>query len=162
MTPGAESAGAAGDATPFTPDERRQLSAVLELLIPARADRGLPSGAEVGFAENCDDPAEFVTIRGGLSLLYGWAEGPFADFPVERRVELVTRLEREHVLAFRALLRGLVSRYYVDDRVLRAIGVEPRPPFPDGYVVEDGDLLLLEAVHERGPICRPVDPQNTS
>lgn len=143
---------------PLTGDERAELAAVLGVLIPADEARGIPGADAVVLDGLCDDRAQIVTIRGGLSLLWGWVGGRFADEPVARRVELLARLEREQVLLFRALLKAVVSRYYVDDRVLRAIGVEPRPPFPDGYRVEDGDLLLLESVYERGPICRPVVP----
>jgi hypothetical protein len=38
--------------------------------------------------------------------------------------------------------------------VLEAIGVEPRPPAPQGYQVVAGDLELLAPVRRRGPIWR--------
>lgn len=134
------------------------LAAVLETLIPALPARGLPSASEVMLHTLCDDGAELVTIRACLSSLQGWIGAAFADLPEAQRVEHLARLERERVLEFRALLRGVAMRYYVDDRVLRAIGEEPRPPFPDGYRVDDGDLLQLESVFERGPIWRLVVP----
>lgn len=138
--------------------EVADLAAVLETLIPALPARGLPSAAEVMLKDLCDDQAELVTIRSFLSSLQGWIGGAIADLPEAHRVEYLARLERERVLEFRALLKGVATRYYVDDRVLRAIGEEPRPPFPDGYRVDDGDLLQLEAVYERGPIWRLVVP----
>ena len=47
-----------------------------------------------------------------------------------------------------------VTCYYQDDRVLAAIGLEARPPFPKGYDVPAGDLSLLEPVRRRGSIVR--------
>ena len=47
-----------------------------------------------------------------------------------------------------------VTRYYQDDRVMAAIGLEPRPPFPKGYDVPSGDLSLLEPVRRRGRVWR--------
>ena len=44
--------------------------------------------------------------------------------------------------------------YYRDDRVMASIGIEIRPPFPEGYEVEAGDLSLLDPVRARGPIWR--------
>ena len=43
-----------------------------------------------------------------------------------------------------------VQCYYRDDRVMKAIGMERRPPFPLGFQVETGDLSLLEPVRARG------------
>ena len=34
--------------------------------------------------------------------------------------------------------------YYRDDRVMRAIGMEVRPPFPLGFEVKQGDWSLLD------------------
>ena len=53
------------------------------------------------------------------------------------------------------MFERVVARcYYRDDRVLTAIGVEPRPPFPKGYEVPQGDWSLLDPVRARGPIYR--------
>ena len=51
--------------------------------------------------------------------------------------------------------RGFV-RGYRDDRVLRSLGMEPRPPFPKGFEVEQGDWSLLEPVKRRGKLYREV------
>ena len=55
------------------------------------------------------------------------------------------------------LLSLLAQCYYRDDRVLEAIGLEPRAPYPKGYEVENGDWELLEPVKSRGPIYRMVE-----
>ena len=39
--------------------------------------------------------------------------------------------------------------YYRDDRVMVSLGLEARPPFPKGHVLEQGDWSLLDPV--RGP-----------
>ena len=46
--------------------------------------------------------------------------------------------------------------YYRDDRVLRSLGLELRPPFPQGYVLEQGDWSLLDPVKKRPPFWRKV------
>lgn len=150
-----------GSDTPLTAEERQRLAPLLNTLIPPHADRGLPGGADVGFGEHCDDPAVRAIVRASLASLREWSDAAFEALDAPQRVELVRQLERERVLEFRELLKSVVARYYLDDRVMRAIGVEPRPPFPDGYTVEDGDLTLLEPVYERGPMYRPVTSEET-
>ena len=48
----------------------------------------------------------------------------------------------------------IVGAYYRDDRVLLALGLEARAPFPKGYTLEQGDWSLLDAVRHRPPLWR--------
>jgi hypothetical protein len=56
-----------------------------------------------------------------------------------------------------ALGRAVLQCYYRDDRVVRALGLEPRAPFPRGHSVEQGDWSLLDAVRGRPRMWRDVD-----
>ena len=56
-----------------------------------------------------------------------------------------------------ALVRVVLLCYYRDDRVMRSLGQEPRPPFPKGHVVEQGDWSLLDPVRARPRMYRSVD-----
>ena len=61
-----------------------------------------------------------------------------------------------------AILELVIAQcYYRDDRVMRAIGMEPRAPFPKGYDVEQGDWSLLDPVRARGKIYRDVGEGET-
>jgi hypothetical protein len=53
-----------------------------------------------------------------------------------------------------ALGRVVLQCYYRDDRVLEALGLEARAPYPKGHVVEQGDWSLLDRVRERAPLWR--------
>ena len=44
--------------------------------------------------------------------------------------------------------------YYTNDRVLEGLGLEVKPPFPDGNIVESGDFRLLEPVIQRDKFMR--------
>jgi hypothetical protein len=50
--------------------------------------------------------------------------------------------------------RVLLAAYYRDDRVLLALGLEARSPFPKGHIVEQGDWSLLDPVRRRAPFWR--------
>ena len=90
-----------------------------------------------------------------LEKLDAAAGGPLADQgAVQREAAGRWLLEHEPVLA--ATLAGLVvACYYRDDRVMRSLGLEPRPPYPQGFEVEPGDYAsLLEPVRARGRLWR--------
>ena len=46
--------------------------------------------------------------------------------------------------------------YYRDGRVMAALGLEPRPPFPLGHTLEAADPALLDPVRARAPFWRPA------
>ena len=52
------------------------------------------------------------------------------------------------------LVRVVLQCYYRDDRVLRSLGLELRPPFPKGYPLEQGDWSLLDPVKTRPSMWR--------
>jgi hypothetical protein len=54
-----------------------------------------------------------------------------------------------------ALIVAVAQCYYRDDRVMRSLGMEPRPPFPKGYEVEEGDWSLTDPVKARPALWRP-------
>jgi len=57
-----------------------------------------------------------------------------------------------------AFLPGLIFHtyvgYYLNDRVIEALGREPRPPHPKGYDMEASDLTLLDDVRRRPKLYR--------
>jgi hypothetical protein len=53
--------------------------------------------------------------------------------------------------------RVILQCYYRDDRVIAALGLEPRPPFPKGHSLQQGDWSLLDAVRGRPRMWRDVD-----
>jgi hypothetical protein len=56
-----------------------------------------------------------------------------------------------------ALGRAVLQCYYRDDRVVRSLGLEPRPPYPKGHELEQGDWSLLDAVRGRQRMWRDLD-----
>jgi hypothetical protein len=53
------------------------------------------------------------------------------------------------------LLTTLIARcYYLDDRVMRSLDMEPRAPWPGGFEVEQGDWSLLDPVRKRPAFYR--------
>ncbi|UYN97460.1 MAG: hypothetical protein KIT25_11180 [Enhydrobacter sp.] len=143
----------------LTQDDARQLRALTALMIPASAEYGVPGA---------DDPAIFADIltsvgrdladiRTALAHLATLAGGDFAALTDARRAEVAALFKAEGGAPLFALNRLVLLCYYRDDRVMRSLGQEPRPPFPKGHVVEQGDWSLLEPVKRRAPFWRRPD-----
>ena len=137
-------------------NERRALRAVAARMIPASAAHGVPGAdddaifADIVRSLGRDTPA----VRSALRQLDALAGAPFADLPAPAGEEAARRLREAHPSLAAALVAAVVRCYYRDDRVMRAIGMEPRPPFPRGFDVAEGDLSLLDPVRARGAIWR--------
>ena len=82
------------------------------------------------------------------------AVGIWTDAHAE--ILLTTLLARGDRVAA-ALGRVVLQCYYRDDRVVRSLGLEPRPPYPKGHVLEQGDWSLLGTVRGRPRMWRDVD-----
>ena len=55
-----------------------------------------------------------------------------------------------------ALVLHVLGAYYQHPRVLSALGLDPRPPHPDGYRMAPDDLALLEPVRRRPRMYRSI------
>jgi hypothetical protein len=129
------------------------------MIIPASESYGVPGA---------DDEKIFRDILGSLERDHGdicralahlaaLSAGAFADLSRERRIEVSEAFREAGGAALAALVRVVLLCYYRDDRVMRSLGQEPRPPFPKGHVVEQGDWSLLDPVRARPPMYRLVD-----
>src|SRR4029077_9689180 len=74
--------------------------------------------------------------RDGLACLAGQ---PLAALDPARRAAVAMELRANGGAAVATLTRVVMQCYYRDDRVVRSFGLEPRPPYPKGHVLEDGD-----------------------
>ena len=89
-----------------------------------------------------------------LEHLATLAGGAFADLEAARRAEVAATFRETGGAPLTALVRVVLLCYYRDDRVMLSLGLEPRPPFPKGHVVEQGDWSLLDPVRKRPPMYR--------
>ena len=95
-------------------------------------------------------------VRAALALAARLAGGPFVAATAERRDAVAAELRTQGGTQIAILARVVLLCYYRDDRVMISLGLEPRPPFPKGHVLEQGDWSLLDPVKARAPFWRPV------
>ncbi len=93
-------------------------------------------------------------VREALDELARLAGRPLASLDPARWEAVAVELRAKGGGAAAALTRVVLQCYYRDDRVVRSLGLEPRPPYPKGHVLEDGDWSLLEPVRARTSFWR--------
>ena len=135
-------------------DQCRSLRCLAGMMIPASAEYDVPGAS---------DEAIFGEILRSLGCHAGPvtavlqtldADGPFADLDPQRRDAVAAQLRETGGDALADLTRIILQCYYRDDRVMRSLGLEPRPPYPKGFEVEQGDWSLLDPVRARPKLYR--------
>jgi hypothetical protein len=139
-------------------DQCRSLRCLAEMMIPASAEYGVPSaGDDAIFADilrSFGRDAEHVLAV--LRTLDEMAGGVFADLEPARREAFAARLHDSAGQSLIYLERIILQCYYRDDRVMRSLGLEVRPPYPKGFEVEQGDWSLLDPVRARRKLYREI------
>lgn len=139
-------------------DEGRSLRCVVALIIPASDEYHVPGADdETIFADilaSIDRDAN--AVRQALQRLHELSKGIFADVPADVQRSIVRQFRDENPSLAAVLVAVTARCYYRDDRVMRSLGMEPRPPFPKGFEVEQGDWSLLDPVRARPKIYRDV------
>ena len=132
---------------PLSEEERRTLRALLDTLLPASDELGMPSAAETDFDDYLKSQASDLLplLKDALACF----DEQFADLPLAERVERVRAISADQPEQFMALLPRVYDCYYQDDRVRHKIGVVTGAVFPQGNEVMPGDLSLLDPVIER-------------
>ncbi|MCY3813939.1 MAG: gluconate 2-dehydrogenase subunit 3 family protein [Gammaproteobacteria bacterium] len=154
------SADVIGSDRPLTATQRALFEVVVDMIVPASADGTKPSAAEVGVLDFIAErqPGDLPAIVRDIDRLDAAARerhgAGFAGIDAASRRALVEDMRADDAAFLRNLAMHTVTCYYQDDRVLTAIGLEARPPFPKGYEVVAGDTGLLEPVRRRGSIVR--------
>ena len=143
----------------LTAEQIRDFRALAGTIISASATYGVPGADEErifndilrSLERDRDDICQALTHLARL------AGGAFAELDPARRAEVAATFRETGGAPLAALVRVVLLCYYRDDRVMQSLGLEPRPPFPKGHVVEQGDWSLLDPVRARPPMYRAVD-----
>ncbi len=143
----------------LNPEQVRELRALAGTIIPPSSSYGVPGADDEkifgdilrSLERDRDD------VCRALAHLAALAGGAFADLEPARRHEVAAAFRETGGAPLTALVRVVLLCYYRDDRVMRSLGQEPRPPFPKGHVVEQGDWSLLDPVRQRPSMYRMAD-----
>ncbi len=145
---------------PLDADQESALAAIVGAMIPASEEYAVPGA---------DDPAILADILTlvkrhpepvveAIAALEAMAESRhgarFGALDDDAKAAAIATFSQSGAPHLRAIVSMTAQCYYRDDRVMASLGMEPRPPFPKGFEVEQGDLSLLDPVRARGRIWR--------
>lgn len=127
----------------FSPDEQEALAALVGQIIPASTEFNQPSA---------NDPAilrDILISGSNLQNTLALALATFANGTGD------AAKFRQTFPSEAALIQTLTAQcYYRDARVMAALNIEVRAPFPLGYTQEPNDFSILDPVRNRGEIYR--------
>jgi len=136
--------------------EKRALAAMCARMIPASDEYKVPGAddplIQADIAKSLGRDAQ--AVHDALAHLETIAAGSLADLPPEKQDEACATMREHGGMNFTLLTRIVLQCYYRDDRVMISLGMEPRPPFPKGHDLPQGDWSLLDPVRARGKIWR--------
>jgi len=129
----------------LSPRQTQDLRDLAGLLLPASDEHGVPGA---------DDAIIFADIVRSLGRDLADVRAALTELARhDGSIDLDT-FGALSAPAATILGRVMLQCYYRDDRVLLSLGVEPRPPFPQGHTLEQGDWSLLDAVRGRPQLWR--------
>lgn len=147
---------AAAPQTPLSAAETDALETIAGTMIPEDAALGMPGANDPAILDDIvrSIGRDLPLVRQALAAIAAKVGNGFASLERDAREALLNEWYAGGGAPAAALGRVILSAYYRDDRVLVALGHEARAPFPRGYVLEQGDWSLLDAVRERAPFWR--------
>jgi hypothetical protein len=142
--------------TILTATQRDDLKAVAAMIIPASTEYNVPGADDAAIQADmlATLGRDTAMVREALDHLARLAGQPLASLDAARRDAVAKQFRASGGAAAATLTRVVLQCYYRDDRVLRSLGLELRPPFPKGYELEQGDWSLLDAVKARPSTLR--------
>lgn len=129
----------------FTTDEQTALAAIVAQIIPAPPKYDQPAA---------DDPQIFADILKSYAHLRSEITKALTSVSEPFDAQGAATFRQAFPDAAILIQNITIQCYYRDPRVMRALKIEVRPPFPAGYAQIPNDLTLLEPVRTRGEMYR--------
>lgn len=144
--------------------DRDLLLSLVETVIPAkRAGGAMPAASEL--TEFRDISSEEAQLLYGpvLELLRARSSAEasehFASLDLQARESILRGLESDYPDVVRGAVTQTLIRYYGIDAVVQSLGLEARPPHPQGYALGETNWALLDPVRKMGSIYKPASRQ---
>lgn len=140
--------------------QRELLRSFAGAVIPASTEYGVPGADDEAIAADIVDSAtgsagEVAASLAALDALSRDRRGAgLVALDPAGRLAVAEAFRSAHRELAAPLVALVAQCYYRDERVMASLGMEPRPPYPDGFDVEQGDWSLLDPVRRRERLYR--------
>jgi hypothetical protein len=142
--------------TNLSPAEVRDFRRIAGIMIPSSVEFDVPGADDaVIFGDIVRSLGrDLGSVRAALARLAALSDGSFSELDETRGEAVAAAFLASDAPEVTVLGRVVLQCYYRDDRVMRSIGMEPRPPFPKGHTLEQGDWSLLDPVRAMPKLWR--------
>jgi hypothetical protein len=143
-------------------DARQAFHILVGLMIPASQEYGIPGADDPEIFERIMVASELdrSLVADGLRALEDVSKAlygeRFAGLDDDSKVQTAQRFAQTQAPHVSVIVSLTAQCYYSDERVMAALGMENRAPFPLGYTVEQGDWSLLDPVKKRPKFYRKI------
>ncbi len=146
--------------------DRALIDVILDQLIPANPDKGIPAAGGLGIADYLGDvAARDPAVAKALETLFtgarDWLSGSgqsLEALALADQTALVSWLQQTHADHFEVLLSNTYMGYYSRPDTRELLGLSALPTQPNGYAVplesREEISALTRTVRERGPCYR--------
>lgn len=147
---------------PLTDGERAILKIIVSAIIPASEEFNLPGADDTEIFNRILSRGQKHEdlLRQGTKTIDEQSlerfESPLIESSSADQSVLIGELKSSNSPFVQVLVSITLQGYYQDPRVLESVEMEARPPFPQGYEVEQGDWTLLDPVRNREKFYRKV------
>ena len=151
------------DVHQFSAHELDTLAAVLDQVIPPSSNGRLPGAGFLAHGERFGSvirllPGLDLGLVGGLAACDEHARqrsaADYLSLGDDDRLAVLNDVAAADAGFVPSLMFLAYTTYYVEDRVIAALDLEPRPPHPHGFTMPPNDLSLLGPVRARGKLWR--------
>ena len=143
----------------LTATERDDLRVISAMIIPESAEFGVPGADDLTIQDDIITTLgrDSELVHAALGHLARLAGAPLSQLDETRREAVAKEFRATGGMPAATLIRVVLQCYYRDARVVRSLGLEPRPPFPQGHTLEQGDWSLLDPVKARPTMWRQTN-----
>ena len=142
----------------FTENQLKLFILLFNYIIPESKSRKIPGAAILLESTEVftDEFIQFLTKTLNLFeiLINNKLEIKLHSYNELDIIEIIEEFKIKNIRIFNELVLNIIKYYYSNDTVLKSIGINSIPPYPEGNSVLEGDLLLLEQVFLREPLYR--------
>jgi hypothetical protein len=134
------------------------ISALAETIIPGEKDSGILSGSQVNFISFLEknNKLELVkTFKSNIEISFRKDfESNLWEESEDTLKKYLIKSKRKNFRLLNEISVLLCECYYSDIRALKKLKLPVDPPFPNGNIIKEIDLSILEDVYNRGKIYR--------
>lgn len=139
-------------------NKKLAFSILLDTIIPPNIEIGIKGGSSIDLEEILGTKEYTIIADKFSSLIIETAnENHIRDLEllsIENLQKIIQKTKIKNFRFFNYIASLITEFYYLNKENRQALNLKTLPPFPEGNIIDDIDLTILEPVFNRGKIYR--------